>query len=108
MNSCICRYELAPATMPRIVYSNTVARSKRFPSARRRSGIERKASNSDGDIRQPPIRVVADRFRHFRSRESPSALKVHRTEQPWVEEPPSQKNSQTTIVQKNTSPNNRS
>src|SRR5208283_1399901 len=84
MNSCICRYELAPATMPRIVYNNTVARSKRLPSARRRSGIERKTSNSDGDIRQPPIRVVGHRFRHFRARESPSALKVHRTEQPWV------------------------
>src|SRR5271166_3838180 len=70
--------------MPRIVYSSTVARSKRLPSARRWSGIERKTSNSDDAIRQPPIRVVADRFRHFRSPESPTALKVQRTAQPWV------------------------
>src|SRR5208337_1787438 len=68
--------------MPRIVYSSTVARSKRLPSARRWSGIERKTSNSGDAIRQPPIRVVADRFRHFRSRESPTALKVQRTAQP--------------------------
>src|SRR5271165_4545373 len=70
--------------MPRIVYSSTVARSKRLPSARRWSGIERKTSNSGDAIRQPPIRVVADRFRHFRSRESPTALKVQRTAQPWL------------------------
>src|SRR5208283_2139771 len=68
--------------MPRIVYSSTVARSKRLPSARRWSGIERKTSNSGDAIRQPPIRVVADRFRHFRSRESPTALKVQRIAQP--------------------------
>src|SRR5208337_3100175 len=73
--------------MPRIVYSSTVARSKRLPSARRWSGIERKTSNSGDAIRQPPIRVVADRFRHFRSRESPTALKVQRTAQPCIENP---------------------
>src|SRR5271157_5863500 len=70
MNSCICPYELAPATMPRIAYSNTVAKSNRLPSARLWSGIVRKISKSDICIRQPLIRVVAYRFRHFRSRES--------------------------------------
>src|SRR5208283_4943745 len=45
--------------------------------------MERKTSSSDTGIRQPLIRVVADRFRHFRPWESPRALKVQRTERPW-------------------------
>src|SRR5665213_2369287 len=68
--------------MPMIEYSSTAARSKRLPSARRWSGIARKTSNSDEAIRQPPIRVVADRFRHFRSRESPRPLKFRELNSP--------------------------
>jgi len=33
-------------------------------------------------IRQPLIRVAADRFTHFRRWESPGALKTQRTERP--------------------------
>jgi hypothetical protein len=33
----------------------------------------RKTSSSDAGMGQPPIRVVAYRFRHFRRRESPTA-----------------------------------
>src|SRR5208283_679777 len=57
--------------MLRMAYSNTVARSNRLPSSRRRSGMVRKTSSSDAGMGQPPIRVVAYRFRHFRPRESP-------------------------------------
>src|SRR5208282_5991077 len=59
--------------MLRMAYSNTVARSNRLPSSRRWSGMVRKISSSDAGMGQPPIRVVAYRFRHFRRRESPTA-----------------------------------
>jgi hypothetical protein len=39
-------------------------------------GIVRKISNSDAAIRQPPIRVVAHRFRHLLSWESGGLCEV--------------------------------
>jgi len=42
------------------------------------SGMVRKISSSDAGMGQPPIRVVAYRFRHFRSRES--QIEPHRSE----------------------------
>src|SRR5271157_5220132 len=63
--------------MPRMAYSNTVARSNRLPSSRRWSGMTRKTSSSDAGMGQPPIRVVAYRFTHFRPRESQTPPQDH-------------------------------
>src|SRR5271157_1474266 len=77
----------APSVTPGVALrprTQAVAKSNRLPSARRWSGIERKISNSDAGMRQPPIRVVAYRFRHFRPRESQSSVTDRRTERPWT------------------------